>query len=266
MDEIKGHCYCFPLANYLDDIVFIRRRIKAGPLPDEWTEVAAPYITVEGRLRIFVDLHDLSNPQVRQYWERFYGPRFDELDLTPPLCSIETEIVPSPVPDRFLVIKATISSKLLPLSPSVGYATAEMLHPRGVDESFPLENAETSAIGRALSNMGIGNIPGMGRASFQEMQEAAKREKPSSSLTKPTPSRGTAPKYSEPMRKCLSHLKKLQNQPQEAFGLVESLCDEMMLPKPQPTTSGFPDLRKYDDEQLALLAEALEMHFRQVEG
>ena len=248
MDLSKVTCYCFTLADYADYVVEIENRVqvKSG----QWQTVRQPYMGVEGRIQLFRDLHDLANPKVLEYWKKFY-PQFDELrkELTPPLATITTEIERTPILDgRFLLVKAVVESKLLPIGFGVGYATADLMSPRGADKTNPIENAETSAIGRALSNMGIGNIPGA-KASAEEVLDAKQR----------VPVQKQPSKQSRALARCIKALSRYKDDFDAAYDAVKQVCEELMLPVPQRAKSGFPDIRKgYTEEQLELIAEALE--------
>jgi hypothetical protein len=66
----------------------------------------------------------------------------------------------------------------------------------GVGSSFPIETAETSAVGRALGLMGYGLIPGSGIPSAEEVGEARKRDGEEASPTDakaPSKAAGAAP-------------------------------------------------------------------------
>jgi hypothetical protein len=79
--------------------------------------------------------------------------------------SIETELLSKPE-DKLVVMKATIT---IATGKFTGHSQAEV-GSAGVNKTAALENAETSAVGRALAMMGIGVLDSI--ASVDEMAKA----------------------------------------------------------------------------------------------
>mgnify|MGYP000269907133 CR=1 FL=1 len=83
--------------------------------------------------------------------------------------SIETELI-SPVESKMIVVKATVTPDVeTPLRRFVGHSQA-VIGQGMVNTTAALENAETSAVGRALGMMGIGVIESI--ASADEMNKS----------------------------------------------------------------------------------------------
>ena len=115
---------------------------KANPVS---ALVRLPYMSVDGRVKMALDEHKAK------------GARLE----------IRTQFDPEPVSGQVLC-QASVASELL------GTATAHargFLNGRGVDATNPLENAETSAVGRALGFLGYG-LYGTGIASAEEVLQA----------------------------------------------------------------------------------------------
>lgn len=114
-----------------------------------WVEIETPYMTVDGRIQMLVD---------------------------------DKEAVPfciSPVsfeqgPDGTLLARVTVSTRK-----GTASGTAKVgIGGKGIDARNPYENAETSAIGRALGFLGYGLLGG-GIASYEEVKGTIEdREKP----------------------------------------------------------------------------------------
>jgi hypothetical protein len=116
------------------------------------------YETVESRIKRFYELHD--DGRITTEWEN--NNRFE----------VEAE---KPQPKTWVVkasVYLTAGDQANHLPKATGYAF-EVDGTGGANNTSALENAETSAIGRALANM---NLSGNKRASREEMQKVAKAE------------------------------------------------------------------------------------------
>jgi hypothetical protein len=135
-------------APYRGFLMFLPHQKKVGESRGQplYAEVRTPYFTVDGRVKMALDEH------------RALGGTF-ELQTT-------FEVEPH---SGQLVCRATVRSTLL----GQFTATARVfLGARsGVNASNPLENGETSAVGRVLGFMGYGLV-GSGIASAEEVQLA----------------------------------------------------------------------------------------------
>jgi len=129
---------------YRGFLTFIRQNKRVGgsrqhPL---YATIRLPYMRVDGRVKMALDEH------------REQGATL----------VIHTEFESDPASDQ-LLCRATVTSALL------GTATAHarvFLNGVGVDATNPMENAETSAVGRALGFLGYG-LYGTGIASAEEV-------------------------------------------------------------------------------------------------
>jgi hypothetical protein len=121
------------------------RRVAGTKSAPVWAPIRLPYMGVDGRIKMAFDEH------------RDKGARLQ----------IQTQFDTEPVSGQ-LLCRAIVMSDLL------GTATAHaraFLHGSGVDATNPLENAETSAVGRALGFLGYG-LYGSGIASAEEVLQA----------------------------------------------------------------------------------------------
>jgi hypothetical protein len=156
-EKVKQAYQCIP-AEYHSFIVLLKQSIKLGKpaggyqvSPDGkaigmwqaqdgsvYVTIALPYMTVDGRIR----------------WVR------DEHRKAEKALNINTEVLNG-------FVRATVQSELL----GSATATAKIGSTSGVDKTNPIENAETSAVGRALGFLGYGLI-GTGIASADEVMSA----------------------------------------------------------------------------------------------
>jgi len=115
------------------------------------------YMTVDGRIQQCRDVHV---SQGKSYHEK--------VRILPP------DEVPRLDKQGYLVVQVSIDSELHGCV--TDFATG-VLGPdaKFVDKTNPLENATTSARGRALAAFGYGIIPGAGIASAEEVEEAMRR-------------------------------------------------------------------------------------------
>ena len=181
-EKIKQAYECIP-AQYHSFVVLLKQNIKLGrPSGYRITEegkkagmwqaddgtlycsIALPYMTVDGRVR----------------WAR------DEHRKAEKALNIRTEVL-----DGF--VRATVESEML----GSATATAKIGAGSGVDRTNPVENAETSAVGRALGFLGYGLI-GTGIASADEV-ETSMDEQPAAkpAALKPASQPATPPPVSE---------------------------------------------------------------------
>jgi hypothetical protein len=117
-----------------------------------YAAIRLPYLTVDGRLRVAHDEHRAHGAQL----------------------VIQTDFETEPVTGH-LLCRAVVTSSLL--GTAQAHARA-FLDGRGVNATNPVENAETSAVGRALGFLGYG-LFGTGVASADEVLAArAVRDQP----------------------------------------------------------------------------------------
>lgn len=137
---------------YRGFLTFIRQNKRVGGNRQQplYATIRLPYMRVDGRVKMALDEH------------RREGATF----------VIQTQFETDPISDQ-LLCRATVTSGLL------GSVTAHarvFLNGAGVDATNPMENAETSAVGRALGFLGYG-LYGTGIASAEEVLLAvAERE------------------------------------------------------------------------------------------
>ena len=126
------------------------KRVAGPKVNPVYASIRLPYMSVDGRVKMALDEH------------REQGAHL----------VIQTAFETEPASEQILC-RATVSSTML------GTATAHarvFLRGTGVDATNPLENAETSAVGRALGFLGYG-LYGTGIASAEEVLSAvAERE------------------------------------------------------------------------------------------
>jgi hypothetical protein len=181
-EKVKQAYECIP-AQYHSFVVLLKQNIKLGKslgyrITEEgkkagmwqaddgtlYCSIALPYMTVDGRVR----------------WAR------DEHRKAEKALNIRTEVL-----DGF--VRATVESEML----GSATATAKIGAGSGVDRTNPIENAETSAVGRALGFLGYGLI-GTGIASADEI-ETSMDEQPAARPAAPKPASqpATPPPVSE---------------------------------------------------------------------
>ena len=132
-------------------IVFIKRWDKEAEI-----HRFNPYMTVDGRVKEVKDsLKDDQSFSIRTYFNT------DESDQ-----SLEDNII---VPARSCLAVFTDPYG------GIHFGTASIGTSGVVDKTNPYENAETSAVGRALGLAGYGLIPGAGIASAEEVTDALAR-------------------------------------------------------------------------------------------
>ena len=138
--------------SYRGFLTFIRQNKRVGGSRQQplYATIRLPYMRVDGRVKMALDEH------------REQGATL----------VIQTQFESDPASDQ-LMCRATVTSAML------GTVTAHarvFLNGVGVDATNPMENAETSAVGRALGFLGYG-LYGTGIASAEEVLLAvAERE------------------------------------------------------------------------------------------
>ncbi len=153
---------------YRGFIIMLQRNKKVGGTKENpiFARVAEPYMGVDGRVKMAVDEHRAASAQL----------------------DISTEFVTEPTSGH-LLCRATVTSSIY--GRTTGHARA-FPGSTGVDSTNPLENAETSAVGRALGFMGYGLFGG-GIASADEIEMAMEQQSTPRQAPKyaPTVMRGT---------------------------------------------------------------------------
>lgn len=255
LDKLGVEYYGIPASKYVHHIVTMERR-KKDKVGNWYTDGHAAYTTVDGRLQILIDLH---SPSHREYWKGYWGE-----DRSP---TWRVRFEHHPHDERladYLLITCYVESSMLPFGVAMGTATAYLSAKSGADSTNPVENAETSALGRALGNAGIGILPGGGKASAEEVTDAIRRDASKTRQSKPT---NPTPNGSKSlMGRILYTLG--QHFPEENYSKeeraklfyneVEEACALNGIKKPDRHSTGGPDLRKMGEEDLAKIADALE--------
>jgi len=145
----------FDISEWADYVNVIERSVR-DPKTGEYKVVKSLYFDVATRLMMARAWHSKQGQQ-NQFTIK----------------SITGSFAESPNDKRFFVARVELSSPLL--GDVVGHATADISESGGkVDKVAPLENAITSAMGRALAFWGFGLIPG-GVASLEEWMTAEGR-------------------------------------------------------------------------------------------
>ena len=126
---------------FADYIVMLETQRRIG---DDWQSVEQPYMAVDGKLA-------MANEDHRKQGKR--------LDFGEPKVLINN--------DDQLTLLVTVTSEIY--GTRHGIATSRKQNGTRAEREFPWEVAETSAIGRALTAMGYGLLPGAGLASAEDM-------------------------------------------------------------------------------------------------
>lgn len=134
--------------DFVDYVIGLEKKRRVG---DEWVSTEAAYMSVDGKLAMANEDH------------RLQGKR---LDFEDPIVLFNS--------DEQLTLMVTIVSEIY--GRRHGIATSRKVGGSPVEREFPWEVAETSAIGRALSAMGYGLLPGAGLASAEDMERVMARE------------------------------------------------------------------------------------------
>lgn len=149
-EEILSLCHRAPAVGsvrheeFADYIIALEQRRR---IDDEWTTVETAYMSVDGKLA-------MANEDHRRQSKR--------LDFAPPQILVDTS--------EQLTLLVTVTSEVY--GTRHGIATSRRAGGSTAESEFPWEVAETSAIGRALTAMGYGLLPGAGLASAEDMLRA----------------------------------------------------------------------------------------------
>ncbi|MCC7161472.1 MAG: hypothetical protein IT331_03180 [Anaerolineae bacterium] len=130
---------------FADYVVALSQRKKSE---DGWQTTEHAYMTVDGKLAMANQDHARQNKR---------------LDFHTPHILVDN--------DEQLTLLVTVTSELY--GSRHGIATSRRIGGSEIERLFPWEVAETSAMGRALSAMGYGLIPGSGLASAEDMMRAS---------------------------------------------------------------------------------------------
>lgn len=134
--------------DFVDYVIGLEKKRRVG---EEWVTSETAYMSVDGKLAMANEDH------------RLQGKR---LDFEDPIVLYNT--------DEQLTLMVTVVSEIY--GRRHGIATSRKIGGSPVEREFPWEVAETSAIGRALSAMGYGLLPGAGLASAEDMERVMARE------------------------------------------------------------------------------------------
>lgn len=134
--------------DFVDYVIGLEKKRRIG---DEWVTSETAYMSVDGKLAMANEDH------------RLQGKR---LDFEDPIVLYNN--------DEQLTLMVTVVSEIY--GRRHGIATSRKIGGSPVEREFPWEVAETSAIGRALSAMGYGLLPGAGLASAEDMERVMARE------------------------------------------------------------------------------------------
>ena len=166
--------------------------------------VSLPYMTVDGRIQ----------------WAR------DEHRKAGKALHIRTEVCNG-------YVRAEVVSELY----GSATATAKIGDGDGVDRTNPIENAETSAVGRALGFLGYGLI-GTGIASADEVIAAQKETAQVKAVTKENPQPSSNPKEeAEWVKGKIIDIKPARTQKGTVFGLKLDSGETVVLPENHPFMS-----------------------------
>ncbi len=193
--------------SYRGFLTFIRQNKRVGgsrqnPL---YAAIRLPYMRVDGRVKMALDEHRAQGATL----------------------VIQTQFESDPASDQ-LMCRATVTSAML------GTVTAHarvFLNGPGVDATNPMENAETSAVGRALGFLGYG-LYGTGIASAEEVLLAvAEREAQSAARSSSDSESGSqeasAAEIKPPSKRQLAFLRDLLEQSGRSEDDIEARMAEI---------------------------------------
>ncbi len=132
---------------FVDYVIVLERRRQVD---GHWVTEPAAYMSVDGKLA-------MANEDHRRQGKK--------LDFEDPVVLVDT--------DENLTLMVTVVSEVY--GRRHGIATSRRVGGSPIERDFAWEAAETSAVGRALSAMGYGLLPGAGLASAEDMIRAQER-------------------------------------------------------------------------------------------
>jgi hypothetical protein len=166
--------------------------------------IEIPYVSVDGRVQMFRDEHAAAKKTFRITFRTAWAAELASVlaAIPHPVDAATVGVIAEQVPSKLKdVMVCTVESDIYGVtmgSAKIGWDG------EGVDRTNPIENAETSAVGRALGFMGYGLIGG-GIASYEEVKQAiAEQEtaeqtaKPSGALPAPLPVPSETPPDTSP--------------------------------------------------------------------
>lgn len=134
--------------NFIDYIVAVEQRRQVD---GEWQTVERAYMTVDGKLA-------MANLDHRRQGKR--------LNFQDPIILVDD--------DEQVTLLVTIDSEIYGRRHGIG--TGRRVGGSRIEQEHPWEVAETSAIGRALTAMGYGLLPGAGLSSAEDALRATEHE------------------------------------------------------------------------------------------
>lgn len=126
-------------------------------------KVRLPYVSVSGRVLMAVDEHRAAGKKMHVSFI-IESARLHQLGVTDPAAIPE---------ETKSIVTCVVDSEIY--GTYMGSSKIAWSGGGGVDRTNPYENAATSALGRALANMGYGLL-GFGIASYEEVEQAVREQ------------------------------------------------------------------------------------------
>jgi hypothetical protein len=195
--------------SYRGFLTFIRQNKRVGGTRQHplYATIRLPYMRVDGRVKMALDEHRQQGATL----------------------VIHTEFESDPASDQ-LLCRATVTSAML------GTVTAHarvFLNGPGVDATNPMENAETSAVGRALGFLGYG-LYGTGIASAEEVLLASAERETQAAAARPpadpenNPTDVSPAEVKPPSKRQLAFLRDLLEQSGQSEDDIEARMAEIV--------------------------------------
>jgi hypothetical protein len=143
--------------DFVDYVLVLETRRK---VKDEWQNVEHAYMAVDGKLAMANEDHRKQDKK---------------LVFAEPKILLDNA--------EQLTLQVTVTSEIYGVRH--GIATSRKKGGSSAEREFPWEVAETSAIGRALSAMGYGLLPGAGLSSAEDVMRAGARDGPADTTRRP---------------------------------------------------------------------------------